>query len=222
MDTSSWWKSLANGADNISPVGMELSWIIPWPVPTVLTAHAHLMETAGKRRWCYLIWRLGTELDCSLTGTFYTCCTRTSDGKHWQMVLMLPDLRAWNWLVQLILDQCPLYLLLLVAHVQLMVTAGIWLWYCTCSSDGNRWYTILMLTSREAWKQFHSSLFCRCLPVPAAHARLIVGRGMRLSGVCRSMDGAWPAPGSGAHPDLLTASMKSNLEPLWKRKETTN
>ena len=109
-----------------------------------------------------------------------------------------------------------------VAHVQLMVTAGNWLWCCTCSSDGNRWYTILMLTSREAWKQFHSSLFCRCLPVPAAHARLMVGRGMRLSGVCRSMDGAWPAPGSGAHPDLLTASMKSNLEPLWKRKETTN
>ena len=105
-----WWKPLAIGADNISPVGMELSWIVPWPVPTVLTAHAHLMETAGKRRWCYLIWRLGTELDCSLTGTFYTCCTRTSDGKRWQMVLMLPDLRAWNWLV-LILDQCPLYLL---------------------------------------------------------------------------------------------------------------
>ena len=55
---------------------------------------------------------------------------------------------------------------------------------------------------------------CRCLPVPAAHAQLFVGRGMRFSGLCWSMDGAWPAPGSGVHPDLLTASTKSNFEPL--------
>lgn len=144
-----WWKPLVNGADVISPgdveptwIGLtgafctcctcpadgnrlELSWIVPRQVPSVLVAHAWLMKTAGKRSWCWLPGRLGTQLDCSLS--------------------------------------------------------------------------------------------CRCLPVPAAHARLMVGRGMRLSGVCWSMDGAWPALGSGAHLDLLIASMKSNFEPLWKR-----
>ena len=150
----------------ISPSKKKLIFTLTRWVPCVVVAHVQLLETAGKRLWCYITWRLWTELDCSLTGAICACYT--------------------------------------------------------CSSEGNRWETMLMLTSREAWKQLDSSLFCRCLPVPAADARLIVGWDMRLSAVCWSMDGAWPAPGSGAHPDLLTASMKLNFEPLWKRSKGNN
>ena len=113
-----WWKALANSADVISSVRLELDWIVLCPVPSVPVAHAHLMESAGKRRWCYLISRLGTWLDCSLSSAFCTCCTCTSDGKRWQIVLMLSDLG-------------------LGTDLYWSLTSVLCTW-CTCPADGNR------------------------------------------------------------------------------------
>lgn len=144
LHMSSWWKPLANGAVIISPVGMELSWIVPWPVSSGPVTHAHLMESAGKWRLCHLTWRLGTELDCSLTSVFCAC--------KWHLYYM-----TWRLGSEL--------------HCSLADAFSA----CCSPADGNRWQTILMLTSREAWNQLDSSLLlqvppCTCCACPA-HGR---------------------------------------------------
>ena len=45
LRTSSCWKPLASGSGVTSPEGFELSWIVPWPAPSVLVTRAHLKGT---------------------------------------------------------------------------------------------------------------------------------------------------------------------------------
>ena len=68
-----WWKALANGTYVTWLGGLSLSWIVPWPMPSVAVAHAHLTRIAGKRSWCWLPGRLGTNwiLPCLAGASLY-------------------------------------------------------------------------------------------------------------------------------------------------------